>query len=346
MEAASSVLGGLGRDSLFLVWGPPSYGPRSKRLAHELGIDEIAFVYSVRKRGLIWAPLKYGYQAVRTLQLLFRRRPGLVFVQSPPSVAVLFVYVYCALTGRRYLVDAHSAAFGRLWTRPRWLHAFLARRAVATIVTNDHLGETIRRAGGRAFVLPDVPTTFPVAEHPTLEGAFNLAVVNTFSTDEPLAEVLAAAEDLADVHFYVTGSRKSAPRDLLAKAPANVHFTDFLPDECYYALLDACQGVVCLTTRDHTMQRGACEALWLGRPIITSSWPLLRGYFHRGALHVDNVSASIREGVQMLRAHHPRYEAEIRELQAEHRRNWRVRVRALARMLQGDPPELFGEQGE
>jgi glycosyltransferase involved in cell wall biosynthesis len=334
MRKEAATFAGFDKDSLFLVWGPPSHGPRSTRLAGELGIAELHFISSVRGRGLRWAAPKYGCQAVRTLALLFGRRPRVVFVQSPPSLAVPFVSAYCALTGGRYLIDAHSAAFQlRAWTWPRWLHAFLARQAVATIVTNDHLAEMVRKLGGRAFVLPDVPTTFPQAEPPVLAGGFNLTVVNTFSEDEPLGEVLAAAADLPDFHFYVTGRKKSAPKGLLERAPTNVHFTDFLPDDRYYALMNASHGVVCLTTRDHTMQRGACEALWLGKPVITSDWPLLREYFSRGAIYVEGRAASIREGALRLRAQHPRYQAAVLELQAERRRDWQSRVESLTELI-------------
>ena len=79
--------------ALFLVWGPPAYGPRSRALSQELGIRDISYVYSTRRRGLLSAPLKYPYQAILTLLLLFKRRPQLVFVQSPPSIAVLFVVI-------------------------------------------------------------------------------------------------------------------------------------------------------------------------------------------------------------------------------------------------------------
>ena len=59
----------------------------------------------------------------RARSLLFRRRPKIVFVQSPPSFAVLFVYLYCALTDSRFVVDAHSAAFlYAAWRRPEFLY--------------------------------------------------------------------------------------------------------------------------------------------------------------------------------------------------------------------------------
>src|SRR3990172_7481997 len=141
------------RPPLFLVWGTPSLGPRSRVLAQALGIRELHFVYSRGKRGPTTAPFRYGAQAVRTLKLLFKKRPQLVFVQSPPSLAVLFVHAYCALTGSRYIVDAHSAAFlSPYWTKPRWLASLLARNAVATIVTNDRFHQIVSEWGGCAFV--------------------------------------------------------------------------------------------------------------------------------------------------------------------------------------------------
>jgi glycosyltransferase involved in cell wall biosynthesis len=325
----------LSQQSLFLVWGPPSHGPRSQVFAKELGIDELHFVYATTRRGLLSAPFKYAYQAVQTLRLLFRKRPRIVFVQSPPSLAVLFVYLYCARTHSRYVIDAHSAALLLpVWTRPRWLHSVLARKAVTTIVTNRHFQEVIESWGGRAFILRDIPTTFPRAGTYPLNGDFNVAVVNTFSGDEPLREILEAAAGLDGVHFFVTGKKSSADRQILAGAPSNVHFTDFLPRESYYALMASSQAVMCLTTRDHTMQRGACEALSLGKPIITSRWPILREYFHKGTVHVDNTVTGIRQGVLDMKEHHSLYQVEVGDLQSAQRREWQEKVEALIGLIQ------------
>src|SRR5512143_2950667 len=76
-----------GKNALFLVWGPPSHGPRSQVLARELGIEALHFVHITAQRGLLLAPFRYAVQAVQTLLLLFRKRPELVLVQSPPSLA-------------------------------------------------------------------------------------------------------------------------------------------------------------------------------------------------------------------------------------------------------------------
>jgi hypothetical protein len=90
---------------------------------------------------------------------------------------------------------------------------------------------------------------------------------------------------------------------------------------------------MCLTTRDDTMQRGACEALSMGRPIITSNWPLLTDYFHRGTVHVAATAADIRAGVLRMRQDHARLEQEIRLLQEEQQKMWEDARTQLARLL-------------
>jgi glycosyltransferase involved in cell wall biosynthesis len=333
----------LPQSTLFLVWGPPSHGPRSQVFARELGIKELHFLRSLKGRGALYAPVKYAHQAVQTLALLFRKRPSVVFVQSPPSLATLFVCIYCVLTGSRYVVDAHSAAFSPLWTRPAWLHQLLARRAVTTIVTNHYFQDLIRQWGGRAFVLHDIPTSFSRSEAYPVSGEFNIAVINSFAPDEPLSQILEAAGSLKDIQFYATGMKKNAERGLLEKAPANVHFTDFLPNEQYYSLLDSCHAILCLTTRDHTMQRGACEALWLGKPVITSDWPLLQEYFCQGTVHVDNTPVGIEKGVLDMRGNYQRYLSEIENLQSARREEWKEKMDLLDEMLQ---PGAQKERGQ
>ena len=320
---------------LVLVWGPPSYGPRSRILARELDLD-IRFVHVTVRRGLLVAPYKYTVQALATFRCLARQRPRTVLVQSPPSLAVLVLYLWSLATGGTYVVDAHSDAMETsYWTRPKWLHRQLARRAAATVVTNQHFADRIRSWGARALVIRDVPTTFEVGAPWPSDGDFRIALVSSFAPDEPLEELLSAAASLPDVRFYVTGSLRRAPGGLVDAAPPNVTFTDYLADERYYALLSSSDAVMCLTTRDHTMQRGACEALSLGTPIITSRWPLLEDYFHSGTVHVDNDAASIRAGVCELRAHVEHYREGIAALRVEQLEEWRAGSASLRSLLLG-----------
>lgn len=312
---------GLSREAAFIAWTPRERGSRSRSLARELGIG-VHFFSATSRRGLIGAPYKYVVQTLGTIAFLVKRRPEMVFVQSPPSLAAMIVATYALLTRARFAVDAHSdAMLSPYWTRPRWLIRWLARQAAVTIVTNEHFAETIRSWGARAIVIPDIPATFSdgtfdVADH------FNIAVVNTFAADEPLEEVLAAARDLDGVKFFITGDGRRAPERVPANSPPNVEFTQFLSESDYYGLLRSSDAVMCLTTRDHTMQRGACEALWLGKPIITSDWPILQEYFAEGTLHVANTAAGIRSGVLEMRRDHAKLQRGIAALQTRRRQTW------------------------
>ncbi|MGE5227565.1 MAG: glycosyltransferase [Planctomycetaceae bacterium] len=320
--------GSLGDDAVFHVWGPPGRGPRSRAFGQALGMD-VVYVSASAKRGRLAALYKYPVQMVQTVRVLRRRRPRVVFVQSPPSLAVMASWIYAKSSGARYVVDAHSCAMRSFWwTRPRWLHRGLTRDAAATLVTNGTYAASLAADGGRALVIRDVPLDGDGAGPEPGEG-FDVMVVNTFAPDEPLEEIVRAAEGLPEVTFHVTGDLRRIG-GTPPPAPANVRFTGFLPDEDYRALMASAGAVLCLTTHDDTMQRGACEALWAGRPIVTSDWALLRDYFDAGTEHVDNSAAAIATAVRAIAADPGRYERGIAELQARRRSEWDGAMASLA----------------
>ena len=90
---------------------------------------------------------------------------------------------------------------------------------------------------------------------------------------------------------------------------------------------------MCLTTRDNTMQRGACEALSLAKPIITSRWSLLREYFHRGTVHVDNTSTGIRQGIREMRSRYEEYLSGIRALRVSQQAEWQLKLSELLALI-------------
>ena len=323
------------RHGLFIVWGPPRKGPRSAVMARELGMP-ILYTAAGWRPGVLTQPLKYARHFLVTVKALARSRPRVVFVQSPPTLAVWTVAAYAALRGGRFVIDFHSDAFHRMrWRHPRWLNDLVARRAAMTLVTDVHWAGVLSAAGAPVSVVPDVPTEYrpePGAQPGLEPGRFNVAFVNTWAPDEPLDEMLKAAAALPDVTFHVTGN--TAGREaVVSSAPANVRFVGFLPEGDYYRLLASCEAVMCLTTGDHTMQRGACEALSLGRPIVTSDWPLLRDYFSAGTVHVQSSGESIAAGVERLMAGYGEYLAAIQRLSDQRRAEWAERRRAIIQEL-------------
>ena len=334
MSNPTKSLADLGLRGLVLVWGYPQGTRRSKFLAQALGMD-LKYVYLTRKQGIFYAPIKYPVQAVETLVVLVRRRPQVVLAQNPPIFAALVAYVWALVTGAKFMIDSHTDALqASWWTWSLPLQRFLARRAITTIVTNDHLKEQVTAWNAPAFVLTDVPVISIEQRQVHLdETQFNIVVVSTASYDEPIAQILEAAARMPEVTFYITGNY-AARQDVIATAPGNVRFTGYVPDNEFYGLLGAAQTIMCLTTENHTIQSGAGEALWLGRPIITSDWPLLREYFCKGTIYVNNTAESIQQAVMKMRDNLQSFEAEIQALQANRRQEWLDKTNTLMALIQ------------
>jgi glycosyltransferase involved in cell wall biosynthesis len=252
--------------------------------------------------------VKYVLQAADTLRLLRRETPDVVFVMSPPPIAVLPVLAYCRSRRIPFVIDAHSAAFlHRRWRGLQWLQDALSRRAATTIVTNEHLAMRVRGAGAHATIIRDVPVVFQETAHFVRDDRFTVAFVCSFSPDEPVGDVLEAARALPQIRFLITGDGKGISKTCPGSLPGNVELTGFLPEPAYGGLLCSVDAVIALTTRDHTMQRAAYEAIYQGTPVVVSNWPLLRRVFDEGAVHVGPGAAALVDGLKALRSQHEAY---------------------------------------
>ncbi len=280
----------------FITWYPTCR--RSDTIAAALG-GSSHLVHYLKFKQPLYAPFKYVAQSISSVRRLNADSPDVVFVAVPPSFAALMVWAFCRLTGRRFVIDAHTGLFDdHRWTWLEPLNKFLARRAIVTIVTNEHLASKVHEWGGRSIVIGDVPVEFNSPKQVDLGPGQHVVVVNTFSVDEPLDEIIAAAKSVPTVTFHITGNPKHARTDWSDELPGNARLTGWVTEEEYASLMASCDAVVCLTTHDHTMQRGAYEAMALGRPLVTSDWPILRETFSEGTLHVDNSAEGIAMAVK------------------------------------------------
>jgi glycosyltransferase involved in cell wall biosynthesis len=333
---SGSLNGGLPKLAV-IAWAP--YNRRSELLAKQLGAD-LHLIHYLRYRSPRYAPVKYPLQMVETWKILWQTRPDVVIAQNPPFLCGLMVYLYGQGQPVRYVLDWHSAAFGRAWDWAASVQRFLARRAAVNIVTNEHWRSLIASWGAEAVILIDIPADFLTVQSYPVHGDFTVAMVSTFAPDEPLDVVMEAAAGLPDVQFYITGDKRRKPASFFEGIPSNVTFTGFIPDEEYIDLLRSVDAVMSLTTRDHTMQRGGCEAVWLGRPLIISDWPLLKETFHRGSIHVPNTAEGIRAGVLAARTRRDELAREMHQLQTERRQLWDDFARRFRQLGESDE-ELF-----
>lgn len=316
---------------LFIGWAPSNR--RSWLLADKLNA-ELHMINRLKHRSPLHAPFKYPWMAVDTWRLLSRTKPDVVFVQNPPPLLPLVVWFFSFFHPLSLVIDHHTAAFDKAWDWLLPVQKFLARWAKSNIVTNDHWKRVIEEWGGVAMILDDVPADFPAGNPYPVQGRASVAVVSSFAPDEPLETVVKVATDLPDINFYITGDRNRASKSLLAGMPHNVTLTGFLSDEDYFGLLRKVDAVMVLTTRNHTNQRGGCEAVWLGQPLITSDWPILRTLFNKGTVYVQNTEAGIKQGIVQALEDAPHLAQEMKQLQEFRRQNWQQVSHRLETVLQ------------
>lgn len=318
---------------IFIAWAP--YSRRSRSIADELDMS-LYLIHYFKFQRPVYAPFKYLLQAMYTLVLLLKNRPCIVFVQDPPLFAALCVFIYTVLTARqaKYIVDAHTGALLHPWWKPlRWLQKFLYRHALTVITTNQAISEHVRSLGADSMVLVGPPVAVPDGESMALSDKFNLALVNTFSPDEPLPVVLEAVRNRPDVHLYVTGDVNKASSSLLKSAPANVTFTGFLSDDDYFKLLRGAEAIIVVTDTDYTLQLGAMEAIAVGKPIITSDLSFLRRHLCQGTIHVPNTPEGLNAGISKMLQNYSLFTQEILELRRQHNEEWKISSQKLCELL-------------
>lgn len=285
------------------------------------------------------APLRYPVQLVQSLRALWRDRPAAVMVASPPFLAPLAAWIYSSVRGVPFAIDAHSGVFND----PRWswatrINRFLSRRAAATIVTGNHYRDLVASWGAQPLVIGAVPCRFRDDVAPAdLGPGVHIVFPCTWSFDEPVDRLVAAARRTPEVTVHITGRPKGPAAAHLEGAPDNVRLAGWLSDDEYTALMKGCDGVLALTSRDHTMQRAGEESLELGKPLICSGWSLLRETFSQGALFVDNTTDQLADALAEMAERHTELAAEMVELRP-------IRVADYERGLD-ELRELLGDAG-
>jgi glycosyltransferase involved in cell wall biosynthesis len=303
--------------------------------ARELG-GELYLVHFLKRHAGILTPLKYILQAVQTLYILFKDRAQMIHVQMPPFVCALVVYIYCKLTGAKFVLDQHSGSFWRIWDWALPLHKFLVQRAVTNIVTHQHWADIVEAWGGHALIIGDAFLALPPGEPYAVAPGFNIVFASIFAPDVPFEAILQAARQLPDVRFYVTGNPRSHQRALLETFPDNVVWTGFLPDDQYIGLLRAADAIMALTKRNYTLQLTGCEAVSIGKPLITSDWPFLREFFPVGTVYVSKTPESICEGVRALQNQYQELESEMQTFKEIARANWRSQLAQLNALVKDE----------
>ncbi len=318
---------------LFIVW--TGFQRRVASMAQVLDFDVRYIPPPFARKWL--KPLGYVVQAARTAGAVLTRRPAEVWVQSPPTfVPHLLVALRPFAGGFRIVVDGHHRAFQPNWSRvPGTVWAM--NRADVVLVHNAESRPGAIALGvdpAKLRVLEDPPPTLDLPAAPAANGPPSVLVPCSFSADEPIPILLAAARLLPEARFFVTGSRRKAEAlGFLADAPANVTFTDYLPLADFERLLGGASAVLGLTDAEGIQLSVANEALGAHRALVLSDTRILRAMFAEAALFAKNTPEDLAAGLREALARRPELEARSAALKARRQRDWRAAAAAVTAML-------------
>jgi glycosyltransferase involved in cell wall biosynthesis len=317
---------------IFLAWSFPTR--RSLTLAESLEA-ELIFLNGTRKN-ILSQLVYYFFLSIKTWKALKIKRADFVFVQNPPIYSLISVFLYARWYGKDYIVDSHTGTFviEKMHQHVFFLmHRFFSKFARVLLLHNEdlsHIGKTWKIP---YFILEDRIPRFEISQiKKEVKEEPRLVVICSYAPDEPVEEILQAAQNL-HVHFYLTGNFKKLKKDLRKIDSSNITFTGFLKERNYIELLQRSDIIMVLTTRLYTLLCGAYEALAMGKPLITSDLPLLRRHFNKGTIHVKNtaegIAAGVREGFSRLEY----LRKESVELREEKEREWNDKFEILKKIL-------------
>jgi glycosyltransferase involved in cell wall biosynthesis len=273
---------------------------RTSVLGPALGGEACHIRGSWPSRHVVFLPLRYLADAARMWRLLRQRRPSMLVVITPPIVAPLLGWLWCLGHDSRLVIDAHTGAL-HSW-KWRWAvpaHRFLFRRASAVSVHTEEDEAQVREWGAPALLLPDdLPDRAAAAVSQEPAGVTKVVVAGSFDGNEPVAEAVAAAALIPEVEVHLTGDTSRLAPSVRPGAPANAVFTGFLAYPQYLAELLTADVVAVFSDDPHIMNRAAFEAIGLGRPLVLSDLPGLRGRFGDAARFCPNEPAAMAECIR------------------------------------------------
>lgn len=202
------------------------------------------------------------------------------------------------------------------------------------LVTNSALSEVVTKLGYRCLELHDRvddPLIQHADPHQTPHGGRRTILVPlAYARDEPLSEILLAAELDPSTDWRLTGN---APQWMHDSAPPNVHFTGFLSLDDYLLEVAQADAMAALTTEEHTMQRAGYEALSHGKALLTSRMVVLQEFFDDAAVYAEMTADGISKGAQHVLDNRNFFEARMRLLKLKRAKLQAEQLRTVARVV-------------
>jgi glycosyltransferase involved in cell wall biosynthesis len=295
-----------------LCWAP--FGFRADELAEVLHAERVSITLLYGPR--YFAPIRYLGLFLKTLIILARTRPRVVYAQNPPVFCPFTCLLYCRLSGARLVIDHHSvwsvktlgggsplskgigflervvsrAADANTAPHSLWARMLTKMGARRVLVYHDYVPKNMRR--------PDPSLREEMAETPVL------AIASHGGHPLERLEVESAAVGKArsaGASLVISGPReKLAPRFASITLPANVRYAGFLERETYETLKASADLAVNITDEPYTLSHVLFEFAACSLPTVSSREEVVEELFGDSLVYADSTVEDVAAKVKKL----------------------------------------------
>lgn len=316
---------------LFIEWA--EYASRADSLANAVGAKTV-FIGKVNKhKNLFYSFSSYPVKIFENYKIIKNEKPAVVYITNTNWIIAFVNLIFSKLFGHKLILDSHSCAFDHEFIKyPLPLSKRFAKCADLSIVTNESHYHLLKENKAEVLIVSDIPFEDKLITNDkiTLSDKFNILYICTYAPDEPFYEVFSAAEKNSNVQIYVTGQFKRI--NLNPNDYPHVKFTGFLSNEDYRKYLNNAEAIMTLTTREDTMQRAGSESISVSKPLITSNTKMLRNYFNKGTIFVDNTSKGIAKGFEEMIKSYADLKKGIEELKEKRKKIFSEKLEVLSKI--------------
>ncbi len=329
---------------IFISWTP--YGRHTELLGKSLNAEIFYISKFIKFKGILWKllfPVDYLLKSIKSFHILINKKPTIVFVQNPPSIAPVVIVLFSKFLKFKTVIDSHNGAFEKPWVNTPF-HIWALRNATIITIHNSVLFN--RLTSDKKFsninfkILNSRLSEFPSNLKEKSQEKYFL-IISSFSADEPMEILLQGltlfSKDNNNWKFKITGNYKKG-KDLYNKYSENgsIEFLGFVDDKTYDYLLVNAFGIMALSTRDDVQQFALMEAVGAEVPFISNKNKTNIDLFGDKMVLIENDFDKVSEGINDFINNKNELDKNIVDIKIQQKAKWESEFNKLFQQLISD----------
>lgn len=303
-------------SNLFLVW--TKYQARAESLVPDLNekIGHFKVVYRDNSNpNKIKKIANYLSFFIKDVILLYKEKPKVVIVQTPPSFSLFAPICYKFFSKKLTIVsDTHNAM-----TREPWSSRVGSKSSLKLVdficVHNNTIYKTVIQnelyKQSKTLILEDktlelqrndnVLKNVNSSSNSIQYNTINVFFPASFNMDEPILEVIACARENKDIIFNLTGNIQKLEINFNLKItdlPDNLNIMGWISNEEYLKKLNDCDILLGLTIFDDIQMSVSNEGLGAEKVMVLSNKKTLKDIYKSAAIYTDHTPDSLSESIR------------------------------------------------